>query len=347
VAANETLPGAEAEAFRLVRTRLRYFNVDRELRSLLVTSASPSEGKTTVAFYLARTAAEAGIRTLLIEADLHEAALASEFGLSPLPGLAEVLTRQASPEGVIQGIPLEEATNGHGGGRGLDVIVAGAEAPNPLELMESGEMARLLAHLGTSYDLVVLDTPPAGSVADALPLLRLVSGVLLVAQLGKTTRDEAVSLREQLDSMEVSALGVVLNRARRRRGYGYGAPHGYGSEAHGGRRIGRRRPRRGAQRPRLAPPAPAPVDPGPNGQTSEELPLAADPPATPDHGVAELNDATAEDLEELGLPASQAYRILAHRERIGAFLSLEELEEVPELSDNLAAILRARLLARG
>lgn len=250
--ASEPLPVREAEAFRMLRTRLRYFNVDRELRSLLVTSASASDGKTTVAFYLARTAAAAGTRTLLIEADLHEATLASEFGLSPLPGLAEVLTHQASPESVIQELPVEDRSNGLAGGRTLDVIVAGAAAPNPLELAESAEMARLLDELSGSYDLVIVDTPPAGVVADSLPLMKLVSGVILVGQLGETTRDEAAAVREDLASMGVPALGVVLNRARKRRGYGYGHSHGYGHGASGpSSTVGRLRRSKPSPRPTL------------------------------------------------------------------------------------------------
>lgn len=250
--ANEKLPAGEAEAFRMLRTRLRYFNVDRELDSLLVTSASASDGKTTVAFYLARTAAAAGARTLLVEADLHEAALAAEFGLSPLPGLAEVLTHQARPEGVIQELPVEDRSNGLAGTRTLDVIVAGAAAPNPLELVESAEMARLLDDLSESYDLVILDTPPAGVVADSLPLMKLVSGVILVGQLGKTTRDEATALREHLASMDVATLGVVLNRVRKRRGYSYGYSYGYRHEAsRSSSRVGHLRRRKRPSRPAL------------------------------------------------------------------------------------------------
>lgn len=248
--ASEKLPVREAEAFRMLRTRLRYFNVDRELDSLLVTSASASDGKTTVAFYLARTAAVAGARTLLVEADLHEAALAAEFGLSPLPGLAEVLTHQASPESVIQELPVEDRSNGLAATRTLDVIVAGVAPPNPLELVESAEMARLLDDLSEYYDLVIVDTPPAGVVADSLPLMKLVSGVILVGQLGKTTRDEATALREHLASMDVPALGVVLNRAKKRRGYSYGYSYGYGPEAsRSSSRVGRLRRRKRPPRP--------------------------------------------------------------------------------------------------
>jgi capsular exopolysaccharide synthesis family protein len=358
--ASEPLPVREAEAFRLVRTRLRYFNVDRELRSLLVTSTAASDGKTTIAFYLARAAASAGNRTLLVEADLHEATLASEFGLSPLPGLAEVLTHQASPESVVQQIPVEDRSNGRGNVRNLDVIVAGAEPPNPLELVESAGMASLLHRLEEAYDLVILDAPPAGAVADTLPLMRLVNGVILVGQLGKTTRDEAVSAREQLSSLEVSPLGIVLNRTRKRRGYAYGYGHGYGAKASpGSRHLGRLRRSRRVQRPRLAAqdttavaPGPALADaPGPdaqagaapNGAESSIADQGAAPPPRTSEALAVLNRASAEELEAFGLSSPQAIRVLAHRERCGGFDSVDELEAVPGLSPDSVARVRSRL----
>jgi capsular exopolysaccharide synthesis family protein len=212
----------------MIRTRLRYFNVDRDLDSLLITSASPSDGKTTVAFHLARTAAEAGTKTLLVEADLHEGTLAGEYGFQPLPGLAEVLTHQASANNVIQQVVVSDRTNGSGEARTLDVIVGGATPPNPLELLESQEMARLLEQLFATYDLVILDTPPAGVLADAIPLMRIVRGVILVGQLGKTTRDEATHVRQQLAALDAPLLGVVINKAQKASGYGYGYGYGYG-----------------------------------------------------------------------------------------------------------------------
>jgi succinoglycan biosynthesis transport protein ExoP len=347
--ASEPLPAREAEAFRLVRTRLRYFNVDRELHSLLVTSTAASDGKTTVAFYLARAAASAGTRTVLVETDMHEAALALEFGLAPLPGLAEVLTHQARPGSVVQLIPVEDRSNGRGKVRNLDVIVAGAEPPNPLELVESAGMASLLAQLEEAYDLVVLDAPPASAVADTLPLMKLVDGVILVSQLGRTTRDEAVSLREQLSSLDVSPLGVVLNRTRKRRGYSYGYAHGYGSTA-GSRQVGRLRRSRRSERARLATPqAPLPHASAPDAQPDEgpngaETSMAGPAPPTPtSEALAMLNGASVEDLEAFGLSASQAIRVLTHREKRGGFDSIDELDTVPGLPPGSVARVRSRL----
>ena len=216
---------ADREAFRMLRTRLRYFNVDREVKSVLVTSASPKDGKSTVAWYLASTAASAGSRTLLVEADLHQATLATYHKLDPIPGLAEILTHQVSVDGAIQTITVEDRSNGSEDARRLDAITAGATPPNPAELIDSHEMARVLAEFTDRYDLVVIDTPPVSLLADAIPLMKLVSGVIVVGQVGKTTRDEAAHLREQLRKLDAPVLGVAANRIREGRRYGRG--YGY------------------------------------------------------------------------------------------------------------------------
>lgn len=236
---SEALPFSDAEAFRLLRTRLRYFNVDQDVRSVLVTSGAPQEGKSTVAWNLARTAAEAGTKTILLEADFHQASLAARHGLEPLPGLAELLTHQVAREKAVQSAPVTVREDGADGQRHLDVLAAGAQPPNPIELMESEAMATLLADLDREYELVVIDTPPVAVLAYSIPLMKLVSGVIVVGRLGKTTRDDAIHLRDQLRNLNVAALGVVANRAGKKgRRYGYGYGYGY----YGGERKGSRLP---------------------------------------------------------------------------------------------------------
>jgi succinoglycan biosynthesis transport protein ExoP len=227
---------SEAEAFRMLRTRLRYFNVDRNLRSVLITSPAAQDGKTTVSWYLARSNAEAGVKTILIEADFHRPTVAERRGLAPLPGLSELLSGQARLESVIQEVPVSSRANGHEAEDHVDVIVAGATPPNPSQIMESEEMARLLSTLSNQYELVVIDTPPAVLVADAIPLMKLVDGVIVVGQMAKTTRDQATHLRDQLQELDAPMLGVVANRARTTRGYG-GYDGYYGNGSKGRRRL--------------------------------------------------------------------------------------------------------------
>jgi capsular exopolysaccharide synthesis family protein len=204
-------PTAAAEPFRLLRAQLRYFNVDREIKSILVTSAAPGDGKTTVAWNLARTAASLAPNSsvLLVDADLRRSSVAAMTKLEAVPGLAETLTH---------GLPFHEAVRrfdveGLPGGRPaqLDILTAGAPAPNPSELLESQTLRRLVERLHSTYDLVILDTPPTAAVSDAIPLMTQVSGILVVVRLRNTRRDDATRLHQQLVSLGAPALGLVLN----------------------------------------------------------------------------------------------------------------------------------------
>ena len=218
------LPFAEAEAFRMLRARLRYFNVDRRITSLVVTSAQPGEGKSTIAWNCAATAAAAGAEVLVLEADLHKPFFAEHHNLAPLPGLAEVLTGQSSFEGAVQRVAVGDGTNGDSTARRhLHVVVAGGQPPNPAELLESGEMAALLTDATNRFDLVVIDTPPAALLADAIPLMKLATGVILVGRVNQLTRTDAARLSQQLREFDAPVLGLVANRVRTRgRRYGYG-----------------------------------------------------------------------------------------------------------------------------
>jgi capsular exopolysaccharide synthesis family protein len=212
---------AVAEAFRMLRARLRYFNIDREIRSLIVTSVGPAEGKTTVAQNLAAAAASTGsTRVLLLEADLRRPRLAGNLALSSSPGLAEVLTHGVGLNDVIQRLTLSPG-NGVVAEKTLDVIVAGVNPPNPAELLESDKMGDLLDRLAAIYDLVIVDTPPAGLIADVIPLMNRVGGVVIVSSIGRSSRDGATDFREQLVQLGAPVLGVIANRVKHRRGDDY------------------------------------------------------------------------------------------------------------------------------
>ncbi len=218
---------AVTEAFSMLRARLRYFNIDREIRSLMVTSVGPAEGKTTVAQNLAAAAASSGsTRVLLIEADLRRPRLAANLDLAGAPGLAEILTHGVSLPEVVQRVSLAPGDSGRAE-KTLDVIVAGINPPNPAELLESEKMGDLLDRLAAIYDLVILDTPPAGLIADAIPLMSRVGGVVIVSSIGTSTRDGAAKFRHQLTRLDAPLLGVIANRVKQRRGDRYYG--GYGS----------------------------------------------------------------------------------------------------------------------
>ena len=214
----------EAEAFRLLRARMRYFNVDREVRTVLVVSAVPADGKTTVAVHLAAAAASSGAKALLLEADLRRPTVSQRVGSMPSVGLAEVLTHGAQLPEVLREIAIRGTSSDPAADHAsFDLITAGFPPPNPHELIESKRMAELLEELSSDYDLVVIDTPPLLSVSDAIPLIGRVDGVLIVSRLGATTSDAARRLASELKGLNAPVLGIVANGLRSRaQAYYYG-----------------------------------------------------------------------------------------------------------------------------
>jgi capsular exopolysaccharide synthesis family protein len=204
-------PG-EAEAFHLIRAHLRYFNVDRQLRALMIASAAPGDGKTTIARHLATAAARMGSRVLLMEVDLRRPTLAQQLNVSPGPGLSDVLIGAASLGEAAQSIAVGAPSDDGSQGRSFNVLVAGAVLPpNPAELIESQAMQTLLDQARDTYDLVVVDTPPLTAVSDAFPLLSRVDGVIIVGRVGRNRRDIAERLHETLTGAGAPLLGVVAN----------------------------------------------------------------------------------------------------------------------------------------
>ena len=222
------LPPNEAEIFGLLRAHIRYFNVDRDLRVVVIVSAAPGDGKSTVARYLAMATAMVGSRVLFLEADLRRPMAAKYFWIKREPGISEVLVGQESLESAVQRVEVasrKETTVG------LDVLVAGGVLPpNPPQVIESQAMASLISEARETYDLVVIDTPPLVLLPDAFPLLRQADGVLIVSRLGENRTDVATRLRETLASVEAPVIGVIANGYKRPRGssaYGYGYSYQY------------------------------------------------------------------------------------------------------------------------
>jgi succinoglycan biosynthesis transport protein ExoP len=196
-----------AESFRMLHANLRYFNVGRKIDSLLVTSATPEEGKTTIAWGLSVTEAFSGTSVLLIEGDLRQPTLAARIGHSTESGLSLVLSGAKSFDESVGPVELEGDPVPN-----LHLLPAGPVPPNPAELLESQEMTDLLSEARSNYDLVVLDTPPI-VVADSIPLMSQVSGVLIVARLRFSRSDSCRDLRELLDNLNALPFGTVANDA--------------------------------------------------------------------------------------------------------------------------------------
>jgi capsular exopolysaccharide synthesis family protein len=218
------LNAAEHAAFQRVRGNLRYYN-DYNIGSVLIISALPGEGKSTVARHLAAAAAEAGTSVILLEADLRLPTLVKRLGLPPTAGLIGILRDGVDPADIIQRVPLGKNSNGGGPSPTMDVISAGPAQANPTYLIESDAMERLILDLEERYDLVIIDTPAATLVPDGLALVDKVSGVIVVSRVRKNTRAAARSLRGQLSNVRANVLGVVVNGVGRADGmpnYGYG-----------------------------------------------------------------------------------------------------------------------------
>ncbi len=220
------------EAFRTVRANLVYLGVDKPLRSLLVTSAVPKEGKTTTVANMGVTMALAGTRVLLVDTDLRRPALHQFFQLNAKPGLTSLFGDQADPAQVIQGTKVP----------GLFVLPSGPHVPNPNELLGSRRMAELVKRLQDQYDVLVLDSPPMFATADPLVLAGISDGVILVLRSGSVPRDVASRVKQQLESVKANILGVVLNAFDFKREayyssssyyyyyyYGYRGGYGYGN----------------------------------------------------------------------------------------------------------------------
>lgn len=190
-----------AEAYRALRTNIQFSSLDTTLRTLLITSTGPGEGKSTTLANLAVVMAEGGERVLAVDCDLRRASLHTLFGLDNTRGFTSLfLSEGAGP------LPVQES-----GVPNLQVLTSGPLPPNPSQLLGSHAMGRILAVLREAADIVLFDAPPVLAVTDATLLATRVDGVLLVVEAGATRRDLARRARAQLEKVNARLLGVVLN----------------------------------------------------------------------------------------------------------------------------------------
>ncbi|MBP6994814.1 MAG: polysaccharide biosynthesis tyrosine autokinase [Phycicoccus sp.] len=203
-------PG-RAEAFRSLRTNLRFVDVAHHPRSIVMTSAIASEGKSTTVANLGLVLAELGARVCLVEADLRRPRLLDYFGMTRDVGLTDVLIGRHELSDVVQ--PY--------GSVPLFLLGSGPLPPNPSELLGSEPMRQLLDQLTATFDYVLFDTPPLVPVTDAAVLAAHADGVILVVGSGAVTRDSVAEALDRLSNVSAHVLGLVLNRLPRERGKGY------------------------------------------------------------------------------------------------------------------------------
>jgi len=203
---------AISEAYRVLRTNLQFSSLDNPSTTLLVTSAGPTEGKTTTAANLAIAMAQAGKRVVLADTDLRRPAMHNFFGVPNNQGLTSLLLDDS--------LELDDVL-ADSGVEGLRVLTSGPLPPNPAELLGSPQMERLIQRIRDQAEVIIFDSPPILAVADASILGTQCDGTLLVVNAGKTRSDVAKRSKETLDKIGVNLLGVVLNKLSRRRGGRY------------------------------------------------------------------------------------------------------------------------------
>jgi capsular exopolysaccharide synthesis family protein len=261
--------GPTAEAYRTLRTSVSAMARQADVRTLLITSALPGEGKSTTAANLSAALATAGERVLLVSADLRKPRVHEFFELPNWMGVADVLHGRSEVGRAIQpsGIP------------GLSVMTSGAPSPDGSELLHSPNLPELLGGLRSSFDLIVVDSTPVLGLADALAVAQAVDGVLIVATPRMASRGAVAQAREQLVQVGGRVLCGVLNAVTQPKAsaYGYGYVQQAAEEAAAAERVGSNGSRRRAARRRSA-----------EGARQRRRPVAD--PQVPSRGAARPSD---------------------------------------------------------
>jgi polysaccharide biosynthesis transport protein len=258
--------GTEAETFRMLRTNLDFVSLDRDARTIMVTSAVEQEGKSTTIANLAIAMARAGQRVVLVDLDLRRPYIDKFFHVDG-PGVTQVALGHVPLEQALATVaiadpgPAETSLgenargvrvkvvgangngngNGHGNGNGnghakvvrgvLQVLPSGPIPPDPGEFVGTNALSEILAELRDRFDIVLIDAPPVLRVGDAMTLSTKVDGVIVVARMKVVRRQMLTELARQLHAMPTPVLGFVATAAGEEQGYGYGYGYGYGHYA--------------------------------------------------------------------------------------------------------------------
>lgn len=191
------------EAYISLQTNLDFLEPDKILKSLVISSTLPGEGKSTITLYLAKVAAAMGKRVLLVDADMRNPTVHRYVeSLTNTWGLSNAISGGAEAQDLIQTLPEEE---------NLSVLTAGQTPPNPARLLASGKMRDLLLDFQTKYDLVIIDTPPLHGFADAKYLASQTDGLMMVVGLDKTEKPAVRQVLNDLEVSHINLLGIVAN----------------------------------------------------------------------------------------------------------------------------------------
>ncbi|WKA53978.1 CpsD/CapB family tyrosine-protein kinase [Planococcus shixiaomingii] len=206
-----------AEQFRTLRTNITFLSPDKDVRTMVVTSAVPSEGKSTTSANLAVTFAQEGKKVILVDGDMRKPTTHYTFNIKNTTGLSNVLTKQSTAEKTIRSTVVDR----------LDVLTSGPIPPNPVELLSSKSMDVLIQQLTDMYDLVIFDAPPVLSVTDGQIIANKCDGTILVINSGHTEKDMAVKAKEAIESSNSRIIGAVLNNFEISKDNGYYQYYGH------------------------------------------------------------------------------------------------------------------------
>lgn len=210
-----------AESFRALRTNLSFISLEKDIKTLVFTSSSPHEGKTTSVVNLAITMAQAGNKTLLVEGDLRRPVISRMFGIDQTPGLADVILGNYKWRDAIRTITdimmgkmsMDDIMKTPGIDN-LHIMTSGTIPPNPAELVSSKGISEFIENVRSEYDIVLIDGPPVLAATDAAILGSRTDGVILVYQVGRISRGTLKRAKAQLDNVKANVTGVVLNGLR-------------------------------------------------------------------------------------------------------------------------------------
>lgn len=199
-----------SESYRTLRTNIQFSESQQKIRSILVTSAGPGEGKSTTAANLAIAMSQQGTRTILIDTDLRRPVLHRIFELNRNLGVSNVLAGKNTLDEVIQKSTVQN----------MDILTCGILPPNPAEMLGSKQMEKLVRTLGERYDFCIFDSPPLIAVTDAAVLAKGMDGVLVVVKSGRTHREALSHGIDLLENVRARIMGILLNDVSRANTYG-------------------------------------------------------------------------------------------------------------------------------
>jgi Mrp family chromosome partitioning ATPase len=226
------------EAFRTLRSNLRFYQLDKKNQTLVVTSGLPQEGKTVTVVNLGLSLALSGARVILLEADLRQPMLHKYLQLDTRVGVSSILAGSSSFGDALQLVKVSNFISDPNLSSEADsrettlqkdllCMTSGPLPPNPAELLSSPRMQKLISTAATYAEYVIIDTPPLLLVSDALDLARVADGILIATRVGRTTTDDARDIRTMIERSGSRVLGLVANGVGKKRGYYRSRYRGY------------------------------------------------------------------------------------------------------------------------